>query len=84
MAAPEITTATLSPEQWDVFTRPVNAKRWGGMQRLLGKLIQRANRERRRVTLTPQDLAGARTYAAYCQGGYKDRFRALLAAVDAR
>jgi hypothetical protein len=84
MAAPEVVTATLTPEQWAVFSRPVNAARGGGMQMLLRKLLQRANHELRRVTLLPQDLARVRKYAGYCEGGFEDRFRALLAAVDAR
>lgn len=82
MAKPVVIIKRLTPEQWAIFSRPVNGKRGGGMQGLLRRLLQRANHELRRVTLLPQDLARVQVYAGYCSGGYEDRFKALLDGVD--
>jgi carotenoid cleavage dioxygenase-like enzyme len=82
MAPPQIVVVTLTPEEWAIFNRPINAERVGGHQRLLYHLHQRANQATRRVTITPQDMEKLRRYtAAYGTGGYQDRFRAVLSAV---
>lgn len=81
MAAPVVIVAVLTDDEWTVLDRPVNG-RAGGHQYLLRRILQRANRELRRVTLLPQDLEKVERYAAkYGDGGYQDRFWAVLSAV---
>lgn len=78
---PEVIVVRLSPAQWDIFNRSVVGD--GGMQSLLTRLLSRADHAARRVTIRPQDLARVRNYAAdYGDGGYQDRFGALLEAID--
>jgi hypothetical protein len=71
---------TLSAGEWEVFSRPVVAVRAGGYQRLLRRLLQKANHSTRTLDVLPQELVRAESYAHHCPGGYEDRFLALLSA----
>jgi hypothetical protein len=74
--------AELTAEEFVIVTRPVVARRGGGMQGLLRKLLQRLNRDTRRINMTAVDLIRVQRYARYCPGGYEDRFLAIEAAAQ--
>ena len=68
----------LTPDEWDRFTRPVDAPE-GGMGALWQTLHDRASE--RRLEAEDAELSKAYRYSYdYGGGGYQGRFKALLSA----
>lgn len=81
MAAPVIARVRLTVGEWAVVNRPIVGE--GGLQTLLKRIMRRSNRYTREVELFPQDIVQARTYTTrYGHGGFQDRFRILLGALE--
>lgn len=81
MSAPTIAVGVLTKAETEIVTRPIVGD--GGMQALLRRVLQKLNRETGRFEMLPGDVEKARRYASkYGNGGYQERLRALLAAID--
>ena len=77
---PEIVTVELTPQEWEKVSRPIVGG--GGHQTGLRRILQRANRATRTLTLTPLDIERATRYGGdYGNGGYQDRYRAIVTAL---
>lgn len=76
----EFVSVTFTRDEWTVINRDVNFEKKGGWQGALLKMLPRVSRETRTVVLSPVEIL---TFEKYCkgEGGYQDRFRAILAAV---
>jgi hypothetical protein len=71
---------TLTPAEIDVLSRPIEATREGGHQRLLHDILDGWDHSDRLV-IEDHDLQRALAYAYdYGTGGYQGRFRTLISA----
>jgi hypothetical protein len=81
MSVPEILDVQLTPAEVGIITRPIVGK--GGHQRLLVSMLAYLNRETNVLRVLPTHLELARRYVTkYGDGGYQERFRAVLDAVE--
>jgi len=70
----------LTVDELAIVTRTIVGL--GGMQGFLLRLVPRITKDRRLV-LAPNEVAQIRRYATdYGPGGYEDRFRAIVAAIE--
>jgi len=70
----------LTAEELAIVCRPINGE--GGWQTLLRRLLARLNSLTGDMSVRTQELDDIERYAyAYGEGGYQERFRAILAAV---
>ena len=73
-------SVTLTPAEVAIVTRTIVGL--GGHQGLLLRLVPRIGRDGR-LELTADDVVRVRSYAtSYGNGGYQDRFRAIVAALE--
>lgn len=70
----------FTAEEWSIIDRAVNFENKGGWQGALLKMLPRVDRKARTVTVSPVEILTFEKYAKG-EGGYQDRFRAILAAV---
>ena len=81
MTAPQWIVCWLTPEEVRVATRPIIFKRPGQYQTDLIRVLSRLDRKTGRLEILPQIVAQFRIWVLK-KGGYEDRYKAILAAVD--